>query len=335
MAAAFAKALEALPDAELVAVASRSEASARRFAERYGVPRAYGDWARLAADPDVDIVHVATPHSAHHAAARLCLEAGKHVLCEKPFTLDAAQAADLVRLARERGLFLMEAMWTHCLPAVRRIAALVREGAIGDVRCVQADLGFVAPADPTHRLRDPAAGGGALLDVGVYPVSFAHLILGPPDHVAAWARLGPEGVDETTGVVLGHAGGAVATLTCSIVADTPGTVSVTGATGRIDLPQGLFAGTGFTLHRRGAEPEEFRFPASPGPDYRHEAAEAMRCLRSGATESPLVPLEGTLGVMTTLDTIRERIGVRYPGEAASGQAAPTAPASGQAAPGTV
>ncbi|WP_166021056.1 Gfo/Idh/MocA family protein [Streptomyces chilikensis] len=322
MAAAFAEALRLLPDAELVAVGSRSQASARRFAERYGVPRAYGTWAGLAADPDVDVVHVATPHPAHHAAAGLCLEAGKHVLCEKPFTVSAAEAADLVRLARERGLFLMEAMWTHCLPTVRRIAALVRDGAIGDVRCLQADLGFVAPADPAHRLRDPAAGGGALLDVGVYPVSLAHLLLGPPGHVAAWAALTPEGVDGTTGVVLGHDGGAVSTLTCSIVADTPGTVSITGATGRIDLPDGLFSATGFTLHRRGGEPEEFRFPASPGPGYHHEAAEVMRCLRAGETESPLVPLEGTLAVMATLDTIRERIGVRHPGEAVPDGAVP-------------
>lgn len=314
MAAAFARELALLPDAELLAVGSRSQASARRFAERHHVPRAYDSWARLAADPDVDVVYVATPHAAHHAAVRLCLEAGKHVLCEKPFTLNAAEAAELVALARARGLFLMEAMWTYCLPAVRRVAELVREGAIGEVRCVQADLGFVAPADPTHRLRDPRAGGGALLDVGVYPVALAHLILGAPDHVAAWAVLTPEGVDETTGAVLGYDGGAVATLTCSIGAENAGAASVSGTKGRIDLPRGFLSADGFTLHRRGADPEEFRFPASQGLGYHVEAAEVMRCLRAGLTESPLVPLDGTLAVMTTLDTIRARTGVRYPGE---------------------
>jgi predicted dehydrogenase len=314
MAAAFAAELEQLPDAELVAVGSRSGASARRFAERYGVPRAHGSWAELAADPDVDVVYVATPHSAHHVATALCLEAGKHVLCEKPFTINSGEAAGLVALARARGLFLMEAMWTYCLPAVRRTVELIRDGAIGDVRCVQADLGFVAPPEPTHRLRDPAAGGGALLDVGVYPVSLAHLILGAPDHVAAWARLTPDGVDETTGVLLGYDSGAVTTLNCSIAAESPMAASISGTKGRIDLPNGFFFAKGFTLHRRGSEPEEFHFPSSQGLGYHCEAAEVMRCLRAGETESPLVPLEGTLAVMATLDTIRDRIGVRYPGE---------------------
>ncbi|WP_189788754.1 Gfo/Idh/MocA family protein, partial [Streptomyces capitiformicae] len=251
MAAAFAQELTPLPDAELLAVGSRSEASARRFAERHDVPRAYHSWARLAGDPDVDVVYVATPHAAHHAAVRLCLDAGKHVLCEKPFTLNAAEAAELVALARARGLFLMEAMWTYCLPAARRVAALVRAGAIGEVRCVQADLGFVAPADPTHRLRHPQAGGGALLDAGVYPVALAHLILGAPDHVEAWADLTPEGVDETTGAVLGYDSGAVATLSCSIGAENAGAASVSGTKGRIDLPRGFLSADGCTLTGRG------------------------------------------------------------------------------------
>ncbi|MBD0841744.1 Gfo/Idh/MocA family oxidoreductase [Streptomyces sp. TRM68416] len=319
MAAAFAQELAPLPDAELLAVGSRAQASARRFAERHDVSRAYGSWAGLAADPDIDVVYVATPHAAHHPAVRLCLDAGKHVLCEKPFTLNAAEAGQLVATARARGLFLMEAMWTYCLPAVRKIAALVRAGAIGEVRCVQADLGFVAPSDPGHRLRDPRAGGGALLDVGVYPVALAHLILGAPDHVEAWAGLTPEGVDETTGALLGYDSGAVATLTCSIGAENAGAASISGTQGRIDLPRGFFAADGFTLHRRGTGPETFRCPVSPGLGYHFEAAEVMRCLRAGLTESPLVPLDGTLAVMATLDAIRARAGVRYPGEASPGE----------------
>ena len=333
IAASFAEELKLLPDAELVAVGSRSDASARRFAERYDIPRAHGSWAQFAADPDIDVVYVATPHSAHHAATRLCLEAGKHVLCEKPFTLNSGEAAELIALARERELFLMEAMWTHCLPAVRRVVELVREGAIGDVRCVQADLGFVAPPAATHRLRDPEAGGGALLDVGVYPVSLAHLILGAPDGIAAWAKLTPDGVDETTGVVLGYDTGAVATLSCSIAAETPATASISGTKGRIDLPNGFFFAKGFTLHRRGSASEEFRFPSSQGQGYHCEAAEVMRCLRAGETESPLVPLEGTLAVMATLDAIRERIGVRYPGEGTPALSGVVSPDSSTAAVG--
>ncbi|MFF3287326.1 Gfo/Idh/MocA family protein [Streptomyces sp. NPDC003023] len=314
MAARFVEDLTRMPDAEVVAVASRTEASAKGFADRFGIPRAYGDWASLAADEDVDVVYVATPHSAHRAAAGLCLEAGKPVLCEKPFTLNAAEAAELVELARSRGTFLMEAMWMYCHPAVRRIAELVHEGAIGDVRTVQADFGLAGPFAPGHRLRDPALGGGALLDLGVYPVSFAQLLLGEPDRVQADALLSPEGVDLNTGMLLGWQDkGATALLSCSITAGTPVTASVTGTAGRIDVPDGFFYPERFVLHRDGKEPEEFLFDGRRDT-LEYEAAEVMRAVRARESESRLVPLDGTLAVMRTLDAVRERIGVRFPGE---------------------
>ncbi|GAA1180471.1 Gfo/Idh/MocA family oxidoreductase [Streptomyces hebeiensis] len=323
IAARFTADVRELPDAEIVAVASRSEAAAREFAGRFGIPRAYGSWAGLFADAEVDVVYVATPHSAHRAAAGAALAAGKPVLCEKAFTLDARQAGELVALARERGLFLMEAMWMYCDPVVRRLVELVRDGAIGEVRTVQADFGLEGPFDPYHRLRDPALGGGALLDLGVYPVSFAHLLLGEPDRVQADALLSPEGVDLNTGILLGWDSGATALLSCSLTAGTPRTATVTGTKGRIEVPAGFFAPERFTLHRAGAEPEEFTAAGvAGGPQVphglhglhglQHEAAEAMRCLRAGETQSPLVPLEGTLAVMRTLDAVRDRIGVRYP-----------------------
>ncbi|MFJ3159261.1 Gfo/Idh/MocA family protein [Streptomyces kanasensis] len=314
IAARFTRDLLEMGDgAEVVAVASRSAASAEAFAERFGIPRAHGSWAALAADEDVDVVYVATPHAAHRAAAGLCLEAGRAVLCEKPFTLNAREGAELVALARRRRVFLMEAMWTYCNPLVRRLVELVRDGAIGEVRTVHADFGLVGPDDPGHRLRDPAAGGGALLDLGVYPVAFAQLLLGEPDRVAAQALLSPEGVDLNTGVLLGWDSGATALLSCSVVADTPQTASVTGTAGRIEFPRGFFHPEAFTLLRDGREPEEFR-AAGRRDSMQHQAAEVMRCLRAGATESPLVPLDGTLAVMRTLDAVRDRVGVRYPGE---------------------
>jgi predicted dehydrogenase len=300
--------------ARAVAVGSRSGAAAERFAEEFGISRAYGSWAELAADPEIDVVYVATPHSAHYAATALCLGAGRAVLCEKPFTLNVAQARELVAMARDKGLFLMEAMWTYCNPVIRRMVELIGDGAIGAVRSVHADFGFVAPAEATHRLRDPRLGGGALLDLGVYPVSFAHLILGAPAAISAWARLTPEGVDENTGILLGYDSGAVASLSCSIVASNPTVAAVSGTAGRIELPHGFFNANHLRLHRMGREPEEFRPAPAGGVGYQHEAAEVMRCLRAGETESPLVPLDGTLAVMTTLDAIRERIGVRYPEE---------------------
>ncbi|MFI1163058.1 Gfo/Idh/MocA family protein [Streptomyces sp. NPDC020801] len=317
IAAAFTADLVDLPDAEVVAVASRSTESARAFAERFGIPRAYGDREALARDEDIDVVYVATPHAAHRAAAGLCLEAGRNVLCEKPFTLNLREAAELVALARKHDRFLMEAMWMYCNPLVRRLRALVDDGAIGEVRTVQADFGLAGPFPPAHRLRDPHLGGGALLDLGVYPVSFAQLLLGEPSEVTARAVLSAEGVDLQTGALLSWDGGALAQVHCSITGGTATCASVTGSRGRIDVPAGFFHPERFVLHRDGSEPEEFTADPADGPrtSLRHEALEVMRALRAGETESPLVPLEGTLAVMRTLDAIRERIGVRYPGEA--------------------
>ncbi|MGW4381813.1 Gfo/Idh/MocA family protein [Kitasatospora sp. NPDC004531] len=310
----FVEDLAAVPGAQAFAVASRREESARAFAARHGIPRAYGSWQELASDPEVDVVYVATPHAAHHSATKLLLEAGKAVLCEKPFTLNAQQSAELVALARKREVFLMEAMWTYLDPNVRRITELVADGAIGEVRCVQAEFGFAATTDPAHRLWDPAAGGGALLDLGVYPVAFAQLLLGEPETVQAQARLTASGVDAHTAVLLGHRGGATALLSCSLDAQCGQRASVQGRSGRIEIERDFFHPASFTLHRDGRSPETFAAPPAAGHGYGLEAAEVVRCLRAGATESPLVPLDGTLAVMRTLDAVRERIGVRYPGE---------------------
>ncbi|NBM20354.1 Gfo/Idh/MocA family protein [Streptomyces sp. GC420] len=313
IAASFTADLLGLPDAEVAAVASRSEASARSFADRFGIERAYGSWAELAADEDVDVVYVATPHAAHREAAALCLKAGRAVLCEKPFTLNVREAEELVALARAQGRFLMEAMWMYCNPLIRRLTELVRDGAVGEVRTVHADFGLQGPFDASHRLLDPAQGGGALLDLGVYPVSFAQLLLGEPDGVQARARLSERGVDVNTGMLLSWENGAHALLSCSLEADTPLTAVVTGTEGRIEFPRGFFSPERFVLHREGRGPEEFTHGGGlRGMQY--EAAEVMRCLRAGETESPLVPLDGTLAVMRTLDAVRGRVGVRYPGE---------------------
>jgi predicted dehydrogenase len=311
IATSFVEDLRLLPDAEVVAVGSRTPASARAFAERHGIPRAYGSWSEFAADPDVDVVYVATPHAAHHDATMTCLLAGRAVLCEKPFTLDRASSAELIEVARARGVFLMEAMWMRCNPLVLRMLELIADDAIGQVTTVQADFGVAGPFPPEHRLRARALGGGALLDLGVYPISLAHLILGRPDQVRAWARLGPEGVDENTGVLFGYDSGAVAALTCGIVGGTPLSAAITGTRGRIELPDPFYRPGSLTLRRDGAEPETI--PADPrGGGYQYEAAEVQRCLRAGLLESPLVPHAVTLDVMDLLDTIREQIGVTYP-----------------------
>jgi predicted dehydrogenase len=307
----FVSDLLTMPDAEVAAVGSRSQEAADVFAAAHGIPRAYGSWQALADDPDVDVVYVATPHSAHHTASLTCLRAGKAVLCEKPLTLDLAQAEELVAAAREAGVFLMEAMWMRCFPAIHTVCGLIADGAIGDVTTVHADFGLSTPDEPRHRLRAPELGGGALLDLGVYPVTFAHLILGPPADIAAWAKLTTAGVDENTGMTFGYRSGALASLTCSLVGDTARTAAVTGTRGRIDLPRNFYRPAYFTITRGDGEPERVDTPYD-GLGYHYEAAEVHRCLHEGRTESPVAPLGETLAVMASLDAVRERIGVRYP-----------------------
>ncbi|WBB66184.1 Gfo/Idh/MocA family oxidoreductase [Micromonospora sp. WMMD812] len=306
----FAEDLRLAPGAELVAVGSRTLETAKRFADRHGAARAYGSWAELAADPEVDVVYVATPHAAHHEAAMTCLAAGRAVLLEKPFTLDLATSTELIETARAGGVFLMEAMWMRTNPLILRMVQLIAEGAIGTVTSVQADFGVAGPFPPEHRMRARVLGGGALLDLGVYPLSLAHLLLGVPQHVRSWAKLSPEGVDENTGVVLGYDTGAVATLSCGILGATPLVASVTGTAGRIDLPAPFFRPPSLILHRSGAEPETVAADLTGG-GYQHEAVEVQRCLAAGLTESPLVPHSTTLEIMTLLDTIRAQIGVEY------------------------
>jgi predicted dehydrogenase len=310
IAAQFAGDLPLVEGAELAAVGSRSPESARAFADRFGFARAHGSYEALAADDEVDVVYVATPHAMHFDAALQILTSGKAALVEKPITLDLPQAARLVAAAREHEAFLMEAMWMRCNPAIRKIAELVDDGAIGWISAVHADFGLHGPFPAEHRLRDPELGGGALLDLGVYPLNLAHLILGTPSEVRSWAHLTPEGVDENTGVLLGYQNGAVAALTCSINGESRNAASITGTEGRIDLPPGFFAPREFTLTRPGRAPETFRFPFD-GNGYQFEAAEVQRCLLAGEVESPLMPHTTTLELMNLLDTIRSEIGVTY------------------------
>jgi predicted dehydrogenase len=306
IASRFAADVARTDGAAVVAVGSRTPEAAQLFAAEHGIARAHGSWAALAADPEVDVVYVATPHSAHHAAAALCLRAGKAVLCEKPFALNASQARDLIALAGERGLFLMEGMWMHANPAVQAVVRLVEQGAIGAITRVAADFGLAGPIPTSHRLRDPRLGGGALLDLGVYPVALAHRLLGVPKSVTASAQLTPEGVDAQTRLELQYEEGAVATLECGIDAETPWTATVTGTGGQIVLPRPFFASDRYRLD--GSE------VVLPHRGFIHEIEEVGRCIRAGLVQSPLAGWAQTVEVMEILDEARDQIGVRYSGE---------------------
>lgn len=316
IAAEFTTDLKLVPDAEVAAVGSRALASAEAFASEHGIPRAHGSWAELAADPDVDIIYIATTHNAHFEAAELCLRAGKPVLVEKPLTVSLAQAERLVALARERGLFLMEAMWMRCNPGILRMLDVIAAGTIGEVRSVHADFALGESFAPEHRLRNPELAGGGLLDLGVYPVAFAQMVLGAPASVAVSGWRTPEGVDAMAGLLLGYET-AVAALTCGIVSASPCVAQVTGTKGFIELSAPFFRPSAIRVTRGTTEAayvtEELDVSYT-GAGLFHEAMEAMRCLREGLTESPLVPWRSTLDVMTTLDEARRRLGVVYPGE---------------------
>jgi predicted dehydrogenase len=305
----FVTDLRLLPDAEVVAVGSRSVEAAQRFAAQHGIARAHGSWSGLTEDPQVDVVYVATPHSAHHAATLTCLRAGKPVLTEKPFTLDAALARELFAVARAANLFVMEAMWMRCIPTLLEVKRQVNAGAIGRPTSVNADFRMIAPADRTHRIWARELGGGALLDLGVYPVALAHWFLGRPQEITAEASLTPEGVDQNTAAILKYADGAIATALCSLIGSGPRSGTIAGTEGHVDLPTPFHHPSGFTIYR-GDQRTEVAMPFD-GTGLRFEAAEVHRCLRAGLLESPLVPHAETLAVLSTLDTIRARIGVTY------------------------
>ena len=303
IAGVFAEGLRGLVDAELVAVGSRTAEAANAFADRYGVPRRHAGYAALVADPEVDVIYVATPHALHKEQTLLCLAAGKPVLCEKPFAINAGEAAEMIAAARERGLFLMEAMWTRFLPHVARLRELLAAGAIGEVRQLRADFSFRTAFDPRSRLFDPALGGGGLLDVGVYPVSLAWMVLGPPSRVVTLAELGATGVDEQAAMLFGYPGGQLAVLTCATRTGAPHEALLLGTEGMIRLHDAWWRPTAMTLSVAGRPDELIEIPAS-GNGYGYEAAEVTRCLRAGRLESDVMPL----------DEVRAQWGLRYPGE---------------------
>jgi predicted dehydrogenase len=302
-----------LPNARLLAVGSRSLDKAVAFADQHQAERRYGSYEALVADPDVDIVYVATPHPFHHDHSLLAIAAGKAVLCEKPFAVNAAQAAAVIAASRAKGVFCMEAMWTRFLPAMVRVREWLAAGRIGAPRLLTADFGFRAGWNPDSRLLSPALAGGALLDVGVYVTALSAMVFGPrPTRVTGFATLGETGVDEQAAFVLGYGGGGLASLTCAVRTNTPQEARIDGEAGRISL-DGFWHAEKAVLHAEGHGTETVELPLRGG-GFEFEAAEAMRCLEAGLTESPDLPLDETLAIAETMDALRAQWGLRYPME---------------------
>jgi predicted dehydrogenase len=307
----FAAGLKHLSDATLIAVGSRRADSANAFGEQFAVAHRHASYEALVRDPDVDAIYVATPHSCHLENTLLALTAGKAVLCEKPFTINAREAEQAVAFARVKKLFLMEAMWTRCFPLMEKLRELLAGKTIGEVRMLTADFGFRAEYHEEERLFNPVTSGGALLDVGVYPISLASMIFGAPTRIASHAQLGPTGVDEEAAIILSHAQGQLAVLSTAIRLETPQEAIIMGTAGRIRVHSPWWRPTAMTISREGRSDELMEFPFA-GNGYQFEAAEFMGCLRTGKLESRLMPLDETLSIMRTLDAIRAQWGLRYP-----------------------
>jgi predicted dehydrogenase len=299
---------------DLVAVAARSKERAQTFADKFAIPRAYGSYQEIVSDPEVDVVYIATVHNTHFPAAKLALEAGKNVLMEKAFTLNQSEAQQLADLAKAKGLFLMEAMWTRFLPHMVELRNRINAGDLGELRYAHVDFGFRDEYDPNTRFYDPKIGGGALLDRGIYSVSWAVNLLGIPDAISARATLAPTGVDAQVSAILDYTEKeAQALVESALNVTTPQDAWISGTKGSIRLPAPFWAPTRLEIQLAGSDPEVWSHPTQ-ARGYEYEIAEVARCLSAGQTESKVMPVAETVAIMGVLDEIRAQCGVSFPGE---------------------
>lgn len=309
----FAAALEAIPDAEIIAVGSRDFQRANTFADTFDVPHRHSSYVELANNSEVDVVYVATPHPFHKACAMLCLEAGKAVLCEKPFTVDSEQAAEMIACAREHRQFLMEAMWTRFIPIMVKVREWLTDGVIGEPRMLTADFGnrvALTAENMKGRLFALELAGGAMLDIGVYTVSLASMVFGAPAKITSLAHIGKTGVDEQSAVLLGYDAGQIASLSCAITTRTSQDARIFGTKGSIYIPN-FSRATSATLEVHGKEPLQIEIPFTDN-GFEYQVLEVINCLRAGKLESDVMPLDESLSIVKTMDTVREQWGLKYP-----------------------
>jgi predicted dehydrogenase len=313
IAKAFARDLSYFNSHIVQAVGSRSIDKATEFAVEFPGCTAYGSYEELVADPMIDAVYVATPHPQHVANTILALNAGKPVLCEKPFAVNAIEARAMVAAARSNNVALLEAMWTRFLPHIEQVREILQSGVIGQIVNVEADHGQYLIDHENPRLTEPALAGGALLDLGIYPVSFAHMVLGVPARITATGVLTDKGVDSQTSAILDYHGGAQAVVTTTLTSGTPCRATITGTKGRIEIDRTFYNPANMRLVLRDGTTTEF--PNSyKGHGLREQAAELERMVRNAEIESPLLTHKMSIEIMQTLDEIRNQIGLRYPFE---------------------
>ncbi len=308
----MAQDLTNIPEAEIYAVGSRSLDRARAFADTYQIPQAFGSYQELATCEEVDVIYIATPHDGHFENTLMCLGNKKAVLCEKPLAINGRQAHQMIEESRQQQVFLMEAIWTRFLPQTHYVLDIIRQGMIGEVHSVKADFGFPAPYDPSGRLFNPDLGGGALLDIGIYPLFLSLLILGKPSDIKASAVMAPTGVDVEHGILLNYGNNSCAHLHATLRNQTRSEAFIYGTEGYIQIHTRWHEPPGtVTLVRRGERPVVKDFPDSSN-GYRHEALEVMACLQQGKIESDQLPHQFSRDLMELLDAVRVRMGLVYP-----------------------
>lgn len=312
----FAADLLLLDDSELVAVGSRSQESADTFAAKFGVKHAHASYEALAQNPEVDVIYIATPHNSHHEHTLLCLNNNKAVLCEKPFAINTRQTLEMINLAMERKVFLMEALWTKFLPHYNKTKELIAAGKLGEIRSVLVNFGFkpVAPVNP--RLYEPELGGGTVMDIGIYNVFIAMSILGKPDHIEATMTPAATGVDEQCAITFKYANGAIAHLFSTFSSNLATEADICGSEGRIRLTSRFYEPSAQVEYYPGRVDSREIVPVNKrnGTGYLYEAIHVNDCLRMGLTESPVLTFANTIELMETLDKIRQIIGVKYPAD---------------------
>jgi len=309
----FASDIPFVEETEIVAVGSRRKEDAERFGKTFNIPHRHASYEALAADSDVDVVYIGTPHSFHHEHTLLFLNAGKSVLCEKPFAINAKQTQEMIDAARKNNVFLMEAHWTHFLPGMKEMQRMIREGIIGQVRMIDASFCYYKDYDSQDLAFNPDLGGGALLDVGVYPLALAHMILGfPIETKSVWIPT-PDGVDGVNALLCRFENGAIGQFASAVHLRRPVEALIVGDKGWIKLTEPFYKAENLTVRIGEKEAKTYRFPVKGG-GYGYEAEEVVRCLQAGKKESPVVSLDFTLKMMQMLDTIRAEWGLKYPME---------------------
>ena len=294
------------------AVGARDLSKANEFADKFGIPNRHQGYEALVSDPEVDAVYISTPHPWHHQHALLALNAGKHVLLEKPFTINAREAQEIKELAAAKKLFVLEAMWTRFLPSMDAIFAVINSGILGDLRLVTADHSQYLPH--VARLWEPELGGGALLDLGIYPVSFAVRVLGLPKQVTAKTTLTGQHVDETTSLIFEYESGAQASLTTCMSAAGPVTATVVGTFGRIEIDAPFYNQTSFKVFNQGGEVIQSYDEKIKGVGRQYQGLHLEKCVAAGLLESPVLSVTESVEIMKVMDALRAQMGVKYPTE---------------------